>query len=137
MKASEENIDNKIKNILSQGAVEATPTAHFTSNVMYKVNELALQKSRKQHVRKQVILGMLGFIALAIVSIGLFMLWQQGLITPIVSQVVGFVKPLISKLPFGMSPWFLIAGLVHLLLFRGIMAFYVVNKHRKVHIHSH
>lgn len=135
MKASEENIDNKIKNILSDGALETVGT-RFTSNVMLKVNAIALQKARIKHIRKQVLLGILGFVALGTISTTLFLLWQQGVITPIINHLIGFVKPLISTLPFGISPWFLIAGLVHLLLFRGIMAFYVVNKHRKVHIRS-
>lgn len=134
MKASEENIDNRIKNIMREGAIEHVPTHTFTTNVMAQVSELALAQSKAKDKKKQIFFGGLGFLALGLVTTTLLFLWQSGVVQPILSQVWSIAMSLFSKLPVTISPWFVGGLALHLIFFRGVMAFYLVNKHRKAHV---
>lgn len=132
MKASEESIDKRIEKIMSEGAIEQAPSQKFTSQVMVQVSEIALEQTKAAERRKQILLGTLGFIALGVIATTLFFLWSNGFIHPIINQVSNFILTVFSKLPLTISPWLVGGVVLHLMLFRGVMAIYLVNKQRKI-----
>lgn len=132
MKASEESIDKRIEKIMSEGAIEQAPSQKFTAQVMVQVSEIALEQAKAVERRKQILLGTLGFIALGVIATTLFFLWSNGFIHPIINQVSNFILTVFSKLPLTISPWFVGGVVLHLMLFRGVMAIYLVNKQRKI-----
>ena len=134
MKASEESIDKHIEEIMSDGAIERVPSQKFTAQVMMQVSELALQQTKVAERKKQIILGGLGFLSLGVIATTIIYLWKNGLIHQVINQVANFTLPILSQLPLEVSPWFVVGVALHLLLLRGVMAFYLVNKQRKAHV---
>lgn len=128
MKKHEEHLDELLKEILKEGALETPETKQYTPAVM---TSIYAQERKKERI-KQFIYGTLGILAGLTALVGVILLWQNGLLTQFAATASNYLRNISLMLPLKLTPVLLTGILLHHLANGGfIVAYFIKRKHTK------
>lgn len=127
MKSEEEKIDQAIKNMMQDITEVNPPSESFTNDVMIKVFDEA--KKRSAQKLWWLIPGVI--IALAFAGSLGYTFYTSGFGTVVIDTINKVAAPIMQILPFNISPFFILMGMIYILLIRAAITLFLLSKRQQ------
>ncbi|MEO1054609.1 MAG: hypothetical protein AAFX87_28515 [Bacteroidota bacterium] len=131
MNQEEDKFHDFLAETLRDHALENPPSANYTSQVMRNVLVAHASKAGSMSLGRKLLIAGLIAIQISILSVIIYFLNDYYNLLGVWYSIEAYLADLLSFLPFSISPWAIIAVIIHFGIMRLAISYFLVPRRNK------